>query len=117
MKKNEMICIVCPIGCHLSITGNQSGYVVQGNQCPRGWDYAVNEYTNPRRMVTSTVKVSGAVHGRLPVKTSQPFPKGKIMDLMAMIHTVEINTPVKLGQVILANVLDSGIDLVATRTI
>ena len=117
MSINEMICVICPVGCHLTVSMEGSFCTVKGNQCKRGEDYAFNELSNPLRTVTSTVKIHCSDTTRLPVKTDQAFPKGKMWELMVAIKKVTIKLPVKRGQVVLENVLDSGVNIIATKTI
>lgn len=115
--EKEMICVVCPIGCHLKICASGSGHAVKGNECERGRDYAISELNNPTRTVTSTVKMIDSYFTRLPVKTEHAFPKDRIMELMVLLKKIEVKPPVAQGQIILANVLDTGVNVVATKTI
>ena len=112
--KTELICIVCPRGCHLVVDENLN---VTGNTCKRGEVYGKNEVTNPTRTVTSTVQLDGSAVTRLPVKTSQPIPKGKIFDLMKELTQVHVTAPVEMNQVILPHVLGTDADVVATRAV
>lgn len=109
----ELICIVCPRGCHLHVD-EENNFAVTGNSCPRGAEYGRAELTHPTRVVTSTVRLAGAACRRCPVKTSAPVPKDKIFDVMARIGTVEAAAPVHLGQVLVPDICGSGADLVAT---
>ena len=112
----ELICINCPLGCHLSVDdADVSNVKVSGNTCPRGVTYAVSEVTAPKRMVTSSVNVTGSKVKRVSVKTSAPIAKNKIFDCLAEIKKVTATAPVAIGDVLLANVCDSGVDVVATR--
>lgn len=108
----EMVCIVCPNGCRLKV--DDSGNVT-GNLCPRGAAYAISELTHPTRVVTSTVKISGASHKRCPVKTNGAVPKEKIFEVMNSLNTVELTAPVHIGDVAVSNILDTGIDVVVTK--
>ncbi len=72
----ELICIICPRGCHLTVDKTAADITVTGNACPRGAAYGKKEVTSPARVITSTVKVEGASHRRLPVKTNGEVPKG-----------------------------------------
>lgn len=119
MAKKEIICIVCPLGCTLEIepAKGKDGYQVRGQQCRRGRDYAVDEFTNPTRMVTSTVALRSAPLARLPVKTAQPLPKALIFECMDLIAAVEAAAPVKAGDVLISDLLGTGVDLVATRSV
>lgn len=109
----ELICIVCPKGCRLSVDPNAQ--CVTGNSCERGAVYGLTEVNNPTRTLTTTVRIDGAIHRRLPVKTSIPIPKGKMMDIMLCVESLRVNAPVKLGDIIIDNILDTGADLVACR--
>ena len=113
MTKN-LICIVCPRGCHLTIDENMN---VSGNTCKRGEVYARNEVTHPTRMITSTVRIIGGELERLPVATSAPIPKEDIFKVMAEINKALINAPVKIKDVVIKDVLGLGVDIIATRNI
>lgn len=109
----ELICIVCPRGCHLSVDEKMN---VTGNFCPRGAKYAIMELTHPTRIVTSTVKIclkNG--YSRLPVKTNIAIPKEKIFDIMREIDKVLVVGPIKIGDVIIKNVCGLGADIIATK--
>lgn len=110
----ELICITCPRGCHLQVDDNMN---VTGNFCPRGAIYAVNELTNPVRTLTSTVKTDSKMFPRLPVKSKEPLPKTCIFDAMEQINRKLVHLPINCGDVIISNVCNSGIDIVATKTI
>ena len=112
----EIICIVCPKGCHLAVDEDNC-CAVSGNACPRGAEYGKIELTNPTRVVCSTVRVAGACLRRCPVKTDRPIPKGLIFQAMAALDGVELNAPVRVGQIVIRNVCGTGADFVATRSL
>lgn len=112
--KRELICIVCPKGCRLTVSG-EGELSVTGNSCPRGVDYGIKEVTCPTRVITSTVKVTGGIHNCLPVKTSADIPKTKIWECMEVINGICVEAPVAMGDVLVRNVLDTGVDIIATR--
>lgn len=112
----NLICITCPKGCHLTVD-EENDYAVTGNACPRGAEYARNELLHPVRMITSTVRVTGAAIPRLPVKTDKPLPKEKMFDCMQLINTLDVQAPVKVGQVLAANILGTDVNIVATKTL
>lgn len=118
MEKKSLICIGCPMGCMLSVT-LENGEVteVTGNTCKRGDVYARKEVTNPTRIVTSTVKVSGGTLAMVSVKTKTDIPKGKIFDCVRALKTVCVKAPVHIGDVILENVADTGVDIIATKNV
>lgn len=110
----NLICIVCPKGCHLAVD-EENDYSVTGFGCQRGVDYGKKELTNPTRVITSTVKISGGIHKRLPVKTNRDIPKGLIHDAMALLDPVELTAPVKVGDVVVKDICGTGADWVASR--
>lgn len=109
----ELICIVCPRGCHLSV--DEENLKVSGNSCPRGEAYGISEVTNPTRVITSTVKIKNTSISRLPVKTDKPISKKLIFKVMELLDNVEIIDHVKRGDVILKNILDTDVNIIACR--
>jgi CxxC motif-containing protein len=117
MNSQNLICITCPRGCSLTVSyDDQDQMIITGNHCLRGTAYAKAELTDPRRMIASTVRIHGGIHKMLPVSTNAPFPKAKIMDLMALLKSIEIDAPVKMGDVLIENVLGTGIAVIASRS-
>ncbi len=110
----NLICIVCPKGCHLQVD-EENGYAVTGNSCPRGAEYGKTELLHPTRVLTSTVRVEGGLHRRLPVKTAAPIPKELMFEAMEALNGVTLTAPVTVGQVVISNLLGTGVDVVATR--
>ena len=111
----EMICITCPRGCHLLVE-EEEPYSVSGNSCDRGAVYGRNEVLRPQRVITSTVVVFGTdgKEGRLPIKTDAPIDKALIFPLMHLISSISVHAPIHTGDILLADVLGSGVNLVAT---
>lgn len=109
----ELICIVCPKGCHLQVDEN-SGFAVTGQGCPRGEAYGKTEMTNPTRVVTSTVCIEGAPYRRCPVKTDRPVPKRTVFQVMDEIAKVHLQAPVTVGKVLVKDICGTGANLVAT---
>ena len=110
----ELTCIICPRGCHLVVDDELN---VTGNSCPRGAVYAKQELTNPTRTLTTTVKIKAKNAVRLPVKSKEPLPKGKIMEAMKEINKATVLAPIHIGDVVIKNILGLGIDIVATKDI
>ena len=118
MEERKLTCIGCPMGCPLTVVMNGEEVVsVTGNTCKRGDVYARKEVTNPTRIVTSTVKVSGGALAMVSVKTKTDIPKGKIFDCVRALKTVCVKAPVHIGDVILENVADTGVDIIATKNV
>ena len=112
----EVICIICPKGCLLSVDADK-GYEVSGQGCERGAEYGRAEAENPVRMLTSTVRVSGAELSMCPVKTKHAIPKAFILEAVRLLDGVELAAPVHEGQVIIGDVCGTGIPFIATRDI
>ena len=113
----EMICIVCPVGCRLHIQRDSEGQLsITGNSCPRGDTYARQEILSPTRMITGTVPINGAPYARLPVITSGPIPKDRIFDVMQELKKVSVTAPVEAGQVIIAAPAGLSVDIIAERS-
>ncbi len=112
MNEKSLICISCPVGCHLKIKANGGGYTVSGNQCPRGAAYAINEMTDPRRLVTATVAANSTTMPRIPVRTDRPLPRKLIDDLLNELYRMKITQPVKRGQVLIDNVGNTGVKVI-----
>ena len=116
METRELTCIGCPMGCQLKVEiENGEVRTVTGNTCKIGEQYAHKEVTDPRRIVTSTVRVTGAKDiDRVSVKTATDVPKAKIFDVMAAINAATVKAPVTIGDVLLQDVAGTGADVVAT---
>ncbi|MBQ8802310.1 MAG: DUF1667 domain-containing protein [Tyzzerella sp.] len=122
MSIRELTCIGCPLGCALTVTLEETANGVEvtdvtGNTCPKGAIYARKEVTNPTRIVTSTVRVSGGTAAMVNVKTASDIPKSKIFDCVEALKGVEIAAPVQIGDVVLANVAGTGVNIIAARSI
>ena len=113
--ERDLICIICPRGCALHVSGERDALTVTGNACPKGKQYAVDECTNPVRTVTSVVRVTNRTDTMVSVKTAAPIPKERIFEVMKKIRAAGVEAPIAAGTVILADVF--GTDVVATKTI
>lgn len=111
--KKEMVCIVCPMGCHLTV--DTETLEVTGNTCPRGAKYGKEEMTCPKRVITSTVKIEGGIHKRVPVKTNDAIPKELNFKCMELLNDIDLVSPVKRGDVVIKDVLGTGVDVVVCR--
>lgn len=110
----EFICIVCPRGCHLKVDDEGN---VTGNSCIRGEKYGKQEAIDPRRTLTSTVKIKSTLIRRLPVISSGDIPKNKVQEVVRYLDNVEVSAPIKVKDVIVKDVMGLGVDILATRTI
>ncbi len=115
----KLTCIGCPIGCPLQLTheGNEV-LEIEGHACNRGAKYAVQEFTDPRRSMSTTVAISGARWSRLPVRVTRQVPKERVMEAVAQIHQLRLEAPVVRGQVLIHDLLgEAGCDVIATRSL
>jgi len=110
----EMTCIICPMGCRLTADVDGESVRVSGHNCKRGATYAVQEITCPMRTVTSLIAVDGAALPLCPVKTAGQVPKAKIDAVLAELKASRVTAPIKLGQVLIADVAGTGVDIIAT---
>ena len=116
--EQTITCINCPVGCRMTVQLSESGEFrsVSGNTCPRGARYARQECTQPERMITAVISVEGSSIP-LSVKTARPIPKKLIPDIMKQLAVLQISAPVSIGQTVLHDVLQTGVDIIATRSV
>ncbi|MCB2295016.1 DUF1667 domain-containing protein [Clostridium algoriphilum] len=118
MSTRELTCIGCPIGCALVVELNGKEVIsVSGNSCKIGENYGKKECTNPTRVVTSSVLVSGGDSAVCPVKTEQDIPKKLIYACVKELKDVVVKAPISIGDVILKNVLNTGVNIIATKNV
>lgn len=120
----EMICINCPIGCNLKVYGdNEENIRVEGNKCPRGLQYGKDEVLNPKRMVTSSVPLrkdeNTGIYQMISVKTLEAVPKELIFSVLKEIKSIDLKSKgikkIEVGDILLENVCNTGVDIVATQ--
>lgn len=118
MKKHELTCIGCPLGCNILVT-TENGAVteVTGNTCKRGDAYARKEVTYPTRVVTTSVKVSGGTSPMVSCKTKEDIPKDKVFDCVRALRDLVVPAPITIGDVLLADVAGTGVPIVATKNV
>ena len=118
MEIRNLTCIGCPMGCPLTVKLEDTEVIsIEGNSCKRGAVYGKKEVTNPTRIVTTTVRVSGGAETVVSVKTKEDIPKGKIFECVKALKTVEVPAPVHIGDVLLEDVAGTGVDIVATKNV
>ena len=114
--KRDLVCVACPLGCPITVEYEGTEvFSVTGNTCKRGDAYARTEVVNPTRSLATSVKVNGGVHPVVPVRSSQPVPKSMMFECMKVINAASVDVPVRIGQVIIPNILDTGADIIATN--
>lgn len=120
----QFSCTTCPSECLLTVEVelDADGHVaavrsVTGNSCPRGDKFAHQELTCPMRVLTTTVPVSGGDEALLPVRTAESIPLELHAQAMALIRGLVVNAPIRMGDIVLPNLLNTNIDLVASMDI
>ena len=117
-EKREFVCIRCPLGCNISVDMEDEEIKnITGNTCPRGADYVTRELTDPRRIVTSLVKVKGGELPVVSVKTAADIPKGRIRDCIKEIKDIELSAPVHIGDIVAEDICGTGVNVVATANV
>lgn len=118
MEKRNLTCIGCPMGCQLKVILN-NGKVekIQGNTCKKGAVYGEKEVTNPTRILTSTVRVTGGTAPVVSVKTASDIPKKMLLECMKILKKVEVEAPVISGDILVKNIGETGVDIIATRSV
>lgn len=118
MEKKEFVCIRCPLGCNITVeTEGTEIKSITGNTCPRGADYVTKELTDPRRVVTSLVRVEGGELPVVSVKTVSDIPKASMQECVRQLGQLVLRAPVAMGEVVVKNVCGSGVDVVTTREV
>jgi len=109
----ELICITCPKGCVTKVWKEKGDIKIEGKICKKGKEYVKQEYIEPKRVLTSTVVVDHSTIKRLPVRTREAIPKKKLFMAMNQLSAIRIKPPLKIGAVIISNLLNTGIDVIA----
>ncbi len=113
----ETICILCPKGCEVQLEVDGERVSVSGNACPKGADFAEQEWRHPKRTLCTTVMTDSDHLPRLPVKTSGQIPKESLFEVMGVVNAVRVHLPVSVGTCIVPNVLGLGVDIIATMSL
>ena len=117
-ETRDIICVTCPMGCtmHVVVADGQV-QAVTGQSCKRGIAFAREEVLSPHRMLTTTVTVRNGTLPLAPVRSRSPLPKALLLPAAAELRKIVLCAPVQQGQLVTANILGSGIDIIASRDI
>lgn len=113
----NLVCINCPRGCNLVAEIINDEVVVSGNACIRGKQYATSELTDPKRTLTTTVTIDSKMYSKLPVISSSPIPREKIMDVVKALKEISVKAPININDVVVKNILGLDIDIIASKSI
>jgi len=114
-NKKTLTCIVCPTGCQIDVWEEDGEIKISGNGCKRGYDYALSEYKAPKRILTTTVRVKNGLLPVIPVRSNVPVPKEKLFDSMAIVNKTIVKAPIKMGDILIKNILGLDINIIASR--
>ncbi|HYA48331.1 MAG TPA: DUF1667 domain-containing protein [Burkholderiales bacterium] len=114
---DRLTCILCPVGCELEVRRTEGGLDVQGHQCEKGIEFATEEVLYPKRNLATSVPVKGSETRLVSVRLSDRVPREMIFPILREIGRLRPEAPVRRGQVLIANVLSTGVDVIATRTV
>ncbi|MBN2061184.1 MAG: DUF1667 domain-containing protein [Deltaproteobacteria bacterium] len=116
MPKNEITCIVCPLGCRIELDVGPDSHIerINGHQCKKGKEYAVMEFENPSRVLTTTLTAEGSKIRLLPVRTDMPVSRHLLRDIVKSIKEIKVTPPIRPGHIIIRDVLGTGANLIST---
>ncbi len=120
-KKKKIICTNCPLGCKINLVYADADEVeiieAQGNRCKRGLEFAKQEITDPLRVVVTSVRVEGGEIPMASVRSDKPVPLRIMEEIMGVIRQAKVSAPVRRGNIIIENVLNTGANIIITRTV
>ena len=118
MIERKLVCVSCPVGCEIvvELSGNEIQRL-EGNRCKHGETYARQETVEPMRVLATSVKVLGGDRPVASIKTDGPVPKAMIPEIMEFVRSMTVDAPVRIGQTLATDILDSGAKLIATRPV
>ena len=118
VKQKEVICIICPNSCTITVKQMPDGkLLMEGQGCKRGETYSTDEFLAPKRTLATTVRIKGAFIPLIPVRSSVPVPKERLNDILDLLARIEVQAPFKCGAAVVQNVLGLGADIIATRSL
>jgi len=118
MSVRSFTCIVCPNGCEITARYGEGGIeAIEGAACPKGRDYVRQELTDPRRSIATSVPVEGGELPLVSVRLTNAIPKKDIFAVMAEINKLRVKAPVRIGDVLIEDVLGLGSSVVVTKNV
>ena len=116
-EKKHFVCVVCPIGCEIDIVHDGSKIIsMEGNKCERSEEFVSQELIEPMRILTTTVRIQGSRWAVIPVRTDKSVPKRLFPSIMRQLRRIKVQAPVNMLDVVVRDVLHTGANVIATRT-
>ena len=118
-EKNSLkiTCIICPVGCRITVNHVDNELIMSGNKCIKGFDFAKSEIESPVRSFSTTVRTVFSEYPVLPVKANKDVPKEKIIDIICELSGIIITDRVGIGEVVAVNIAGTGCDIIASSNI
>ena len=113
----DIRCIVCPTGCLVHVENVKGELIIEGHSCKRGEEYAREEFIAPKRILTTTMRVENGFLPLIPVRSDKPIPKDKLTDTLKEIAQIVVDAPIKVGDILIENVLDLKVNIIASRNL
>jgi CxxC motif-containing protein len=116
-EKKHFVCVVCPIGCEIDVV-HEDGKIIsmEGNKCEKSVEFVSQELIEPMRILTTTVRIQGSRWPVVPVRTDRAVPKRLFPRIMKRLRLVELQAPVNMLDMVLRDILRTGANIIATRT-
>ncbi|MFX1502261.1 MAG: DUF1667 domain-containing protein [Promethearchaeota archaeon] len=114
-ESKDIRCIVCPTGCLVHVEKVNGELIIEGHSCKRGEEYAREEFVAPKRILTTTMRVENGFLPLIPVRSDSPIPKERLEETLKEIAKVITKAPIKMGDILITNVLGLDINIIASR--
>ena len=111
----DIRCIICPTGCLVHVENINGELIIEGHSCKRGEEYAREEFVSPKRILTTTIQVENGFLPLVPVRSDNPILKDKLEDALKQVARTKTKAPIKMGDVLIENILGLGINIIASR--
>ena len=116
-EKKHFVCVVCPIGCEIDVVHEGSKIIsMEGNRCEKSVEFVTQELIEPMRILTTTVRIQGSRWPVIPVRTDRTVPKRLFPRIMRDLRRIELQAPVSMLDVVVGDILNTGANIIATRT-
>jgi len=118
VEKRHFVCVVCPVGCEIDVV-HEGGKIIsmEGNKCEKSEEFVRQELIEPMRIFTTTVRIEGSRWPVTPVRTDKSVPKRLFPRIMRQLRHVKLQAPVNMLDVVVRDVLRTGANIMATRTV
>jgi CxxC motif-containing protein len=116
-EKKHFVCVVCPVGCEVDVVHDGSRIIsTEGNKCEKSEEFVRQELIEPMRILTTTVRIQGSRWPVIPVRTDKSVPKRLFPRIMKRLARIKLQAPVNMLDIVAGDVLHTGVNIIATRT-